>query len=232
MNNQSEREIDDRDRRLAHIGRLSAGIGHNIMTPLSLIMMNSDLLSMKLKDDDSLLNHLEEITKQATMISKIAETMMWKVKTEEQETPSMIQVGSLVQENLEFWMGDMFFKHKLEKDFQINTQVPPFKGVPFYFTSFIDEWILSIIERAKPLDGGNVEVKVDVHGPNHFFILFEDSLPPHTGEQLKVLKSGCNHPSSEEHFPALCRLLINHPAEIDFSAGQDGKTAIRLTWNL
>jgi len=224
------KDQSDKDRRLAHIGRLSAGIGHNIMTPLSLIMMNSDLLSMKLKGKDELLSHLKEITQQVTQISRIAEIMMWKVKTEEQDTPSTIQVGLLVQENIEFWMGDMFFKHRLEKDIQINTQTPLLKGVPYHFTSFIDEWILLTLERARPLNGGKFILKVDSPETNHFFISFKDSLPPLSKAQFNALAKGCVHPSCAEYFPALHRLLTYHPADLKLSTTNDGSMTLRLTW--
>lgn len=227
------KNTSDKVKRLAHIGRLSAGIGHNIMTPLSLIMMNSDLLSMKIKDRKELIKHLNEITQQASQISRIAEIMMWKVSTEEQETPSLLQVGSLVEENIQFWMGDMFFKHKLQKNFRINSQTPPIKGIPFHFTSFVDEWISSTIERARPHGGGKLRIVVDSPEENTFFILFEDSLPPPTGTEMEVLKNGRNFPPpSQEYFPAFCRLLSHHPAEIEISAGEEENTVLRLTWNL
>ena len=225
---------NDRLKRLAHVGKLSAGIGHNIMTPLSLIMMNSDLLTMKVSGHEELLKHVTEITDQASQISRLAENMMWKVSMEEQETPSLLQVGALVEQNLQFWMGDMFFKHRLEKKFQINTQTPPLQGVPYHFTSFMDEWILGVIERGRPQEGGNFRVVVDCPGENSFFILFEDTFPPpgeRETEALRALTAGTT--PSPTAFPALQRLLSHHPAEVTFRPGEEnGGSSLRLMWRL
>ncbi len=220
------------EERLAHVGKLTAGIGHNIMTPLSLIMMNADLLSMKVKGDREFSAHLEEIIHQANVISKIAETMMWKVKAEEQTKRIAIQIGDLAQENLNFWMGDMFFKHKLSKNFNINPHTPPIVGVPFHFTAFIDEWITSVIERAQPINGGKLVVEVDVDDEKEVFIQFEDDLPLPAEEEVKILKSGCSDPASVDVFPALTRLLGNHPGEITFDISGEKGVRLRLTWAL
>jgi|GEM_PF-2074253 len=223
---------DTLQKRLAHIGRLSAGIGHNIMTPLSLIMMNADLLSMKLKGKDEYLEQLNEIIHQASLISKIAETMMWKVKAEEQEELSMIQFGDLVQEDLNFWMGDMFFKHKLAKEFQVDPHTPPIYGVPYHFTSFIDEWISSVIERAKPRNGGKLILKAGNNDKNQIYIQIGDNLPMPSETHVKVLKSGCAHPSSGRLYPALTRLLKHHPATFEFTIPPGDGVEFRLTWTL
>ncbi len=232
--NQKKTTINnDLQKRLALVGRLSAGIGHNIMTPLSLIMMNSDLLSMKIDAADPLQHHLKEITNQATIISKIAETMMWKVKTEEQETPSLFQVGALLLDNLDFWMGDMFFKHKLEKKFDINPQTPPIKSVPYYFTSFVDEWIQWVIERAKDRSGESLSIVVDEMEGNRFFIQFEDSLPTPPASFLDVLREEGKHPRTSETFPALSRLLTHHPASVEVTLPSHNEgLKVRFTWSL
>ena len=217
---------------MAHIGRLSAGIGHNIMTPLSLIMMNADLLTMKLKGEKSYTSHLEEIIHQASLISKIAETMMWKVKTEEQTNPSQIQIGSLVQQNLDFWMGDMFFKHKLNKDFRVNPHTPCITGISFHFTSFIDEWILSVIRRAEPKNCGSLSVTVDVNGEDRVFIQFEDNLPLPPEAHMRALKNGCTDPGGRELYPALARLLEQTSATLEVSPLSGGGLKLRLAWSL
>ncbi len=223
----------NRLKRLAHIGRLSAGIGHNLMTPLSLIMMNSDLLALKIQGQETLQKHLNEITQQASQISRIVENIMWKVSVEEQETPTYLQIGSLVKENVQFWMGDMFFKHKLEKTFQIKVQTPPLKGVPFHFTSFMDEWIAYTIDRARPQDGGKLRIVVDTLDEMAFYLLFEDSLPLPTSREKDVLVNGCASPFSENYFPALCCLLRHYPAKFEVSIGQNPhQTSLRLTWTL
>ncbi len=222
----------DRIKRLAHIGRLSAGIGHNIMTPLSLIMMNSDLLSLKLKGQEELRKHVDEITQQVSKISKIVETLMWKVNTEEQDSPSLFQVGTLIEENVQFWMGDMFFKHKLEKEIQINPQTPPVKGIPFHFTSFMDEWVLRVIERARPQEGGKLRIEVDSPAEETFFISFEDSLPALSEKEIKALRNGIQDPDIQTLFPALSRLLTHNPAMVEVTDGQEGGVLLRLSWTL
>ncbi len=228
-----KRENRDKLKRLAHVGKLSAGIGHNIMTPLSLIMMHSDLLSMKVKNHEELAKHVSEISHQASLISGFVENLMWKVNTESQESPSLIQVGKLIESNVQFWMGDMFFKHKLQKEIQINTQTPPLKGIPYHFTAFMDEWIVSTIERARPLGGGNSRIEVDCPDAKTFYILFEDTLPPPTEEELKELKNGIDGISTPNvYFPAYHRLLLNHPAQVGLSVEKLNKTSLRLTWCL
>ena len=235
MKDTSKDPNGDKLRRLAHVGRLSAGIGHNIMTPLSLIMMNGDLLTMKVGGREDLLKHITEIQEQAGQISQFAEIMMWKVNIEQQETPSMLQVGSLVERNLQFWMGDMFFKHRLKKEFEIDVQTPPLKGIPHHFTSFMDEWIMGVIARGGEHEGGRFRVVVDCPEENTFFILFEDGFPPPEGATIKELEArvaGAEVPPVI--FPALQRLLSYHPAEVTFAPG-DGEgtgTSLRLTWRL
>lgn len=226
--------MSNEEKRLAEIGRLCAGTGHNIMTPLSLIMMHSDMLALKLKGQDTLLKHLEEIGDQVTRLTRIAELMMWKTQVAQKKTPTIIQVGTLVQDNLDFWLGDMFFKHNLEKTFKINIQTPPVNGVPFYYTSFMDEWIICLTKRAKGLNGTKFSVHVDIMNEKEFSLSFSDTAPPLSEKQITALESSASDDGRlrAKIFPALHQFLMNSPTDVTLIRGDEGQTTLKVTWNL
>jgi len=224
--------MNDEENRLAEIGRLCAGTGHNIMTPLSLIMMHGDMLSLKLKGQDDLLKHLNEISDQVTRLTRIAELMMWKTQVAQRDTPTTIQVGTFVQDNLDFWLGDMFFKHSLEKTFNINTQTPPVIGIPFYYTSFMDEWITCLIKRARESNGAKFSVQVAIANEKEFSLSFSDTASPLSEKQITALESPDGDNLRVTVFPALHQFLINSPTRMTLELEDEEKTTLKIVWKL
>jgi len=226
--------MNDEEKRLSTIGRLCAGTGHNIMTPLSLIMMHNDMLALKLKGEDAFQKHVGEIGEQARRLTKIAELMMWKTQVEQQDTPSAIQVGVLVQNNLDFWLGDMTFKHDLEKTFNINSQTPPVQGIPFHYTSFMDEWIVLLIKRTQAANGVKFSVRVEVESQKEFSLSFTDTARSLSEEQLTALKTPALEvtPRQAAVFPAMYRFLTNNPTAITLADSSSEKTTLTVLWKL
>ena len=139
--------------RLASIGNLLHGLAHNVNTPLSAVIARAEMLGERVKklkeeqptktekgDDtfnaklDKCVRDAEVIVVNAMKISGIIRNMMNKRLQEEEDSPQMLNLSSLLREELQFLEADMTFKHEIQKTYNLDESPPLIKGVYYHFS--------------------------------------------------------------------------------------------------
>jgi nitrogen-specific signal transduction histidine kinase len=159
--------------RLASIGNLLHGLAHNVNTPLSAVIARAEMLGERVKklkeeqptkteekDDtfaaklDKCVRDAEVIVVNAMKISGIIRNMMNKRLQEEEDSPQMLNLTSLLREELQFLEADMTFKHEIQKTYNLDESPPLIKGVYYHFSQCFTNIINTIM---KSFDGSDVK---------------------------------------------------------------------------
>ncbi len=128
----------------ATVGRLMAGIVHNINGPLQIISMHMELLRMDLATckerikeslpgdslpqkeviqtlalQDARLNKLQTAL---SRLEEIGALLTARVKVNKDGSP-LTHLSHMIHQVLTFWQGDLFFKHQVEKEVKIDPEI-------------------------------------------------------------------------------------------------------------
>jgi signal transduction histidine kinase len=158
--------------RLATIGDLLHGLAHNVNTPLSAVMARGEMLGERLKGlkeeqspqaaegdlfaskMDKNIRDAEVIVANTLKISGIIRNMMQKRLQEEEDTPQMLNLSQLLQEELQFLEANMMFKHEIKKTYLLDESLPFIKGVYYHFSQSFTYMMNHVMET---LDGSDVK---------------------------------------------------------------------------
>ncbi len=136
-----ERLLAD-ERKLADIGMLAAGIAHNISSPLMVISGYTQLLKTKLtkmKEFDVILGQIDKI-------SEITRNMMIKSRSEQDKGIKPIDINGLLQTELKFLEANLHFKSKVEKQYNLDPNIPKFIGIYSDFSQAFSNIINNAID--------------------------------------------------------------------------------------
>ncbi len=160
--------------KLASIGVCIQGLGHNMNTPLSAVLARAEMLGRKLEacaettadtkrasgqsarsgevDVDKCLRDVRAIAENAEKLSRIIRNMMQKGVQEQSEKTQLVHLSQLVEDELKFLESDMFFKHEVEKVYELSDSIPSIKGVYSDFSQAIVHFVRRAMEamRASP----------------------------------------------------------------------------------
>lgn len=128
------------EHKLAAIGRLTAGLSHNLNTPISIIQGNMELLQLKQPD----LSEIDIILRQTTKMSEIIQTVARKGQVEQNNDPVELDLNKLLADELSFLEANLFYKHRVQKDFNFQEPLPFIKGLYSDFS----QSLLQIIQNA------------------------------------------------------------------------------------
>ena len=129
------------------VGRRCTGVIHNMNTPLQVISFTLELLEQKTREEAEVLAELvnpsaphlealheyrdqklkqlhEEVDKLRDMIHRIALQSIH----EGEEEQCFLDLNQIFQDELELYLADPFFKHRVEKEFDFASGLPPIHG--------------------------------------------------------------------------------------------------------
>jgi len=129
------------------VGRRCTGVIHNMNTPLQVISFQLELLEQKTKEEAELLSELinpsaphlqalheyrdqklkqlhQEVDKLREMIHRIA----LQAIHEGEEELCFLDLNQIFQDELELYLADPFFKHRVEKKVDFAPGLPPIHG--------------------------------------------------------------------------------------------------------
>jgi signal transduction histidine kinase len=129
------------------VGRRCTGVIHNMNTPLQVISFQLELLEHKSQEEAALLANLQtppipelvalheyrdqklkqlhqEVDHLRDMIHRIA----LQAVHEGQEEHCYLDLNQIFQDELDLYIADPFFKHRLEKEFNFTSGLPPIHG--------------------------------------------------------------------------------------------------------
>ncbi len=128
------------EHKLAAVGRLAAGVAHNLNTPISVIQGNAELLKLRHPD----IPETEKILKQTYNMSALINQIMEKGRKEQDASRIAININDLLKKELEFLNANLFFKHKVKKNFNLGGKLPRIQGVYSDFS----QGLISIVQNA------------------------------------------------------------------------------------
>ena len=219
--------------KLSTIGTLAQGIAHNLSSPLLIILGRAELMkekllhlrsqlltlsndagssggkgiSMILTEYDYNIKDTEIIIDNVIKLTDIIRNMMQKSHQDQIQDSQLINLSDVMTQELKFLEADLFFKHNIEKTYNLSKDVPAIKGVYSDFS----QTFLNIIQNANDAmrdspvkrltvetssDQGFIKVRIRDTGcgipPEHLDRIFEPyfSTKQDTGGEARFLGTG------------------------------------------
>lgn len=160
--------------RIASIGRMAAGVAHEINNPMSGILIYAELLKQSLKDDPQHLEDAEEIIHQTLRCKRIVSDLL-EFSRRSVGKISSFGVGELIDKTLDLLVNQALFQN-ISTTKQIDADMPDMVGdmaqLQQVFTNLF-------INAADAMEGkGRLEIKVQFDSDkNQFHIKVSDTGP-------------------------------------------------------
>jgi signal transduction histidine kinase len=129
------------------VGRRSGGIIHNMNTPLQVISFQLELLEQKSQEEASLLadlqnplspelmalqeyrdQKLKQLCQEVDHLREMIHRIALQAVHEGQEEHCYLDLNQIFQDELELYLANPLFKHRVEKDFNFASGLPPIHG--------------------------------------------------------------------------------------------------------
>ncbi len=179
------------------VGKLTSGIVHNLNGPLQILSMQIELFNRELKKEISELNNLkQEIDdeEQINIINNIIDKFHKRIERIEQlETTinrmenivniiskrcrtsenlnSTVLINQILEEELLFWQGDLFFKHHVEKNLELSTDPIFVQTDETKFRLLIDLLLAVLIDRIKEYEKPSIKIETLIKDNNIIIIM-------------------------------------------------------------
>ncbi len=148
--------------RLASIGQLAAGVGHEINNPLSIISGQLFVLDLHLKEqgihDPELQSGFEKIQKSVSRIANIVGSLKSFTRTDEEEL-SHFSLQELIDETVAM-LGDLFAKEGVE----LKQVGQPLNGEIAGHRNRVQQVLVNLLMNAKDATEGKPERQVRIEG--------------------------------------------------------------------
>jgi PAS domain S-box-containing protein len=141
QNHQLELELV-RESKMAEFGILSAGIAHNLNGPLMGILGFCDLLEMKHPERPE----IAQIRQQATTMKDIVANLLLKSRSERESQPQDLVIEDIIRTELRFLEANLFFKHQISTELDLNPEPPTVYGLYIDFAQVIGNLLRNAID--------------------------------------------------------------------------------------
>ena len=159
--------------KLAEFGRMIQGVAHNLNTPLTGIKSSAQLDGVKIEklkrhflekygEDEEVIKMIDSLHKSSDLISlsgtrmkKIIDNMMQKSRMEQSIVKTQLDIKYVMEQEIEFLMSSMFFKHKVEKHYDFDREIPKIFGLYSDFSQIFVNLIKNALDAMY-----NVEKKI------------------------------------------------------------------------
>jgi PAS domain S-box-containing protein len=156
-NRQLELELIN-EHKLSAIGQLAAGIAHNLNTPIAVIQANAELLLMRQPDAVE----LQKIIKQTSRMSELISLLIEKGRKEQNLRIVSIDINALIRAELGFLEADLFFKHRVQKEFSFAEGLPAIQGQYSDFSQSLTNIIQNAIDAVQDCEIRKISIKTEL----------------------------------------------------------------------
>jgi signal transduction histidine kinase len=155
--------------KLSTVGMLAQGLAHNLSSPLLIVLGRAELLKEKLlslrekidqliysengnasdstgivQEYDQNIKDTEIIIQNVNKLSEIVKNMMNKCRQDQSNQRQLLNLSEILRTELTFLEADLYFKHQIEKHFQLDSNIPLVEGVYSDFS----QAFLNLIQNA------------------------------------------------------------------------------------
>jgi len=184
------------------IGKNAKGIVHNINSPLQVLSMHLELLRMdisNLKDKlkglqdrfmDDIMNapltteilmaieksfdRFPQIDETLERINDLIKLISSRIDAEGEDTSAPLMVNQLLEEAVDFWKSDLFFKHSVSVSFDLPDVSPVVVTEAPLLRDIVDFILCSCIEQVKGAHKPAISIRYVPKGENHQITFFQN----------------------------------------------------------
>lgn len=190
--------------KLAEFGMMLQGVAHNMNTPLTGIKSRAQLEHAKIAKfkkminekyghdedlnqvTDSISKFLSMIDQSVSKLAKIIKNMMSKSRDQQSLTKETLNLANVLEQELEFIMSNQFFKHKVEKDIKIQSDLPLIFGLYSDFSQSFVNIIKNAIDSMYETEEKSLSIRMYQHEDN-IILKIKDSgkgIPKEVGDKI------------------------------------------------
>jgi signal transduction histidine kinase len=135
--------------RSSTLGAFVKGIVHNLNGSIQILSMHMELIQRMLTREGDrvppeIQDQVEQCLEQVDGFKAMVELIIQKGQHEDQDTPQMIQLNDLLEEELALLKHNQFFKHQVRVQKLFSYPLPPIKG---YYADF-SQGFFNLIQNA------------------------------------------------------------------------------------
>ncbi len=211
------------------VGKLAKGVVHNLNSPLQVLSMQLEMLKMDLGGQERLVQTLKygpskdhdvseefkamesKLGKEKERLEKIEDvlcrlqTMVGLIASRSAGTyddaASPLILNQMLEEEVEFWKSDLFFKHQVEKKIELPSKPLLVAVNEALLRDMVDGIIGASIEQLRDIKGASIEIRLLNHGKDKWALEIEHSghdfpesrqtRPEGEGTACAVVERGC-----------------------------------------
>ncbi len=185
------------------VGKLAKGVVHNLNSPLQVLSMQLEMMKMDLGGQERLVQALkgrsgqdhdssekfEEmergLDKEKERLGKI-ENVLCRLQAmvgligsrsagDYDDAASPLILNQMLEEEVEFWKSDLFFKHQVEKKLDLPSQPLLITVNEALLRDMVDGIIGASIEQLRDVKGASIEIRLSNDGKDKWALEIEHS---------------------------------------------------------
>jgi signal transduction histidine kinase len=214
-------------RKLAALGRLSAGIAHEVKNPLNATMIHLELLKMQLADAPGALEHVAVIAAQVRRLDEVVQGFLKFTRPEELQLQP-VDVGPLVEEIMPIVAAEAAANH-VDVKLEFPQGLPPASAD----SSLLQQAFLNLALNACQAmpNGGKLRIAGAVSADRRVAITFEDTgvgIPPEQLDRIFDLYFTTREHGSGIGLSLVYRTVQLHDGEIEVQSVPGRGTTFRI----
>ena len=218
----------DSSRKLAALGRLSAGIAHEVKNPLNAMMIHLELLKMQLRDAPDAAPHLHVITAQMRRLDEVVQGFLKFVRPEEVRLQPTA-LGPLIQDLLPIVMAEGG-----KSDVDVRVEIPPHLPQVLADSGLLQQVFINLALNACQAmpSGGRLRIAASSRSDGRVDVTFEDTgvgIAPEDLEKIFNLYFTTKEHGSGIGLSMVYRIVQLHDGEITVESVRGKGTTFKVT---
>jgi signal transduction histidine kinase len=214
-------------RKLAALGRLSAGIAHEVKNPLNATMIHLELLKMQLADQPAAKEHLAIIAAQMRRLDEVVQGFLRFTRPEDLKL-QQVRVRGLIEDLLPVIRAEAA-NHNIEVRVECPPDLPPITADP----GLLEQAFLNLAINAcqAMLQGGRLRIAATARPGRRVEVVFEDTgvgIPPEHLARIFDLYFTTKEHGSGIGLSLVYRTVQLHDGEIEVQSVPGRGTTFRL----
>jgi len=157
--------------KLSIVGQFAAGIVHNLSGALQKVMASLELAQFDIKDRDQ---YLKTALTSSLEMRQIVSTILDKGRNEQRLDKVELSLNDVIISALSFWEADRHFKHEVEKQIDLQPDLPKLHVVHAHWSQSVDNLIKNAVEAMQSCEERRLSIKTRYDG-NHIKLTVGDT---------------------------------------------------------